>query len=384
MSPESRLRFELTRNHSERIARWARASCCAARPGRTRRFASARRACWARPRDGGNLLRVASVSKLVMTFGALALVERGVLGLDDDLSVYLGYPVRNPHFKDVPVTLRMLLTHTAAIRDEGNYGTRGMQKGCTLRELLENAENWLNAKPGEAFHYSNLGAGAAGMVMERAAEKPLDDIMQDLVFSPLAIRASYDPRRISPRSDLANGYSMRFPLPLLKYNAQALAKRKPEPFDPERDYLCAAGRLITDSRGMAALLGLLASHGEMGVLSAPSLDLMRAPQDGLGGVGQIGRGLNTAALPGVFPGFSPVGHQGVAYGMCAELFADPTTGAGVGVMTSGTRLNRDTPPLMRVGFDLLTLGLPRSKRISAAGFCALTGRLTRHNVVTMF
>ena len=137
---------------------------------------------------------------------------------------------------------------------------------------------------------------------------------------------------------------------------QALAKRKPEPFDPERDYLCAAGRLITDSRGMAALLGLLASHGEMGVLSAPSLDLMRAPQDGLGGVGQIGRGLNTAALPGVFPGFSPVGHQGVAYGMCAELFADPTTGAGVGVMTSGTRLNRDTPPLMRVGFDLLTLG----------------------------
>ena len=59
-------------------------------------------------------------------------------------------------------------------------------------------------------------------------------------------------------------------------NAQALAKRKPEPFDPERDYLCAAGRLITDSRGMAALLGLLASHGEMGVLSAPSLDLMRA------------------------------------------------------------------------------------------------------------
>lgn len=107
---------------------------------------------------------------------------------------------------------------------------------------------------------------------------------------------------------------------------------------------------------MAALLGLLASHGEMGVLSAPLLDLMRAPQDGLGGVGQIGRGLNTAALPGVFPGFSPVGHQGVAYGMCAELFADPTTGAGVGVMTSGTRLNRDTPPLMRVGFDLLTLG----------------------------
>lgn len=358
MTPESRLRFELSMESILENNRTLGACVVLRRPsGQYDVF------CHGTARLSGRVpvteetcFRIASVSKLVMTFGVLALCERGALNLDEDLSVYLGYPVRNPHFKDVPVTLRMLLTHTAAIRDEGNYGTRGMQKGCTLRELLENAENWLNVKPGEAFHYSNLGAGAAGVVMERAAEKPLDDIMQDLVFSPLAIRASYDPRRISPRSDLANGYSMHFPLPLLKYNAQALAKRKPEPFDPERDYLCAAGRLITDSRGMAALLGLLASHGEMGVLSAPSLDLMRAPQDGLGGVGQIGRGLNTAALPSVFPGFSPVGHQGVAYGMCAELFADPTTGAGVGVMTSGTRLNRDTPPLMRVGFDLLTLG----------------------------
>ena len=41
--------------------------------------------------------------------------------------------------------------------------------------------------------------------------------------------------------------------------------------------------------------------------------------------------------------------------MCAELFADPQTGAGVGVMTSGVRLVK-TPPLMRAGFDLLALG----------------------------
>ena len=76
----------------------------------------------------------------------------------------------------------------------------------------------------------------------------------------------------------------------------------------------------------------------------------------LGGVGAVGRGLNVAYLSDVFPGFSPVGHQGVAYGMCAELFADPATGAGVGIMTNGVSLERSTPPLMRVGFDLLSLG----------------------------
>ena len=45
MSPESRLRFELTMETILEKNR-ARASCCAAHPGRTKRFASARRACW--------------------------------------------------------------------------------------------------------------------------------------------------------------------------------------------------------------------------------------------------------------------------------------------------------------------------------------------------
>ena len=306
--------------------------------------------------------RVASVSKLVMTFGALSLMEDGLLAPDDELGAYLGYPVRNPHAPDVPVTLRMLLTHTSGLCDEGSYGTRGMEPGCTLRELLCDPQNWLAQRPGEAFHYSNLGAGAAGSVLERAAGRPLDDLMQARVFAPLGIRASYDPRRIAPADDLADGYAVRGILPpVRRYDAAALAVRPPEPFDPERDYLCAAGRLITDSAGMAALVRLLASQDGMGVLSPESLCLMRTRQDGLGGVGDCGRGLNVAFLPGVFPGADAVGHQGVAYGMCAELFDDPARGAGVGVMTSGTRLVR-MPPLMRAGFDLLALGfaaLPR-------------------------
>ncbi|MBQ8618093.1 MAG: beta-lactamase family protein [Clostridia bacterium] len=303
--------------------------------------------------------RIASVSKLVMSFAALSLMEDGVVKLDEDISAYLGYPVRHPAHPDIPVTLRMLLTHSAAITDAGSYGTRGMQPGCTLRELLESPACWRDSAPGEAFHYSNLGAGAAGVVLERAAGMPFDDILKARVFDPLGIRASYDPRRIVPADDLSDGYSVRgffppFP-PQLRYDAASLAARPSEAFDPERDYLIAAGRMITDSSGMEQLLRLLASKDGMGVLSGESLSLMRAPQRGAPGIRDMDRGLNTAFLPGVFPGFSPVGHQGVAYGMCAELFADPAAGACVGVMTSGVRLVK-APPLMRVGFDLLALG----------------------------
>lgn len=300
--------------------------------------------------------RVASVSKLVMAFGALSLVASDRLALDADISDWLGYPVRSPHAPDVPVTPRMLLTHTASLRDEGSYGTRGMESGCTLHELLSDPQNWLPQLPGAAFHYSNLGAGVCGCVMERAGQTPFDTLMRERVFGPLGIRASYDPRRIEPCRDLADGYSVR-PLlpPIRRYDAAKLAARPPEPFDPERDYLVAAGRLITDSRGMAQLIRLLASRDGMGVIPGALLNLMRAPQDGLGGIARAGRGLNTAFLPGVFPGLNVLGHQGVAYGMCAELFADPASGCGVGVMTSGAYLVK-TPPLMRVGFDLLSLG----------------------------
>lgn len=308
------------------------------------------------PVTQGTCFRIASVSKLVMSFAALSLEECGLLDLDRDISAYLGYAVRSPHAPDTPVSTRMLLTHTAGLTDVGPYGTRGMSGACTLRELLGAGESWRSRAPGASFEYSNFGAGVAGVVIERAAGKPFDDVLRERVFGPLHIRASYDPRRIAPAGDLADGYAVRGLLPpRRKYDARALASRPPEPFDPERDYLIAAGRMITDSAGMARLVRLLASRDGMGVLSPESLEAMRRCQDGAPGIAHAGRGLNTAALPDVFPGFSPVGHQGVAYGMCAELFADPASGCGVGLMTSGVRLVRQ-PPLMRAGFDLLALG----------------------------
>ena len=300
--------------------------------------------------------RIASVSKLVMSFAALSLAESGLLNLDRDVSADLGYAVRSPFAPEVPVTMRMLLTHTSGLTDSGPYGTRGLEGACTLRELLAAPDSWRDHAPGASFEYSNLGAGVAGVVIERAAGQPFDDVLQARVFAPLGIRASYDPRRIAPAGDLANGYAVRGLLPpRLRYNAARLAARPPEPFDPERDYLIAAGRMITDSRGLARLIRLFASADGMGVLAPASLQMMCTCQDGAPGIVHAGRGLNCAFLPDVFPGFSPVGHQGVAYGMCAELFADPASGCGVGLMTSGVRLVRQ-PPLMRAGFDLLALG----------------------------
>lgn len=60
---------------------------------------------------------LASVSKTITCAGIMALVEDGRLDLDADINEYLPFEVHIPKTPDVPITMRILLTHTSAIRD---------------------------------------------------------------------------------------------------------------------------------------------------------------------------------------------------------------------------------------------------------------------------
>ena len=63
---------------------------------------------------------IASTSKTVTAVATMQLVERGKLTLDQDVNELLAplhLTVRNPAFPDVPITVRMLMTHTSSIAD---------------------------------------------------------------------------------------------------------------------------------------------------------------------------------------------------------------------------------------------------------------------------
>ncbi|HEY1226193.1 MAG TPA: serine hydrolase, partial [Ramlibacter sp.] len=63
-----------------------------------------------KPVDAHTLFRIASISKMMTTLGLMRLVEAGKVDLDADVSGYLGFSLRNPHFPDQPLVLRHLLT----------------------------------------------------------------------------------------------------------------------------------------------------------------------------------------------------------------------------------------------------------------------------------
>ena len=75
------------------------------------------------PLCNDHMMRIASISKSFTATSLMQLVEKGQISLDDDVSDLIGFKIRNPHHPDVPITLRMILSHTASIRDKEDYST---------------------------------------------------------------------------------------------------------------------------------------------------------------------------------------------------------------------------------------------------------------------
>jgi CubicO group peptidase (beta-lactamase class C family) len=135
-------------------------------------------------------VRVASVSKLVVALGVMRLVDAGKLDLDRDVSDDLGWRLRNPAYPETPVTLRLLLSHTAGVRDGNDYR---VPLGKTVQTALSDAKAWdAGHVPGRYFTYSNLNFPIIGSIMERATGERFDVLMQRLVLKPLGVEACYN------------------------------------------------------------------------------------------------------------------------------------------------------------------------------------------------
>ncbi len=143
----------------------------------------------------GSIFRIASMTKPVTTVAAMQLVERGTLTLDEPVSKWLpaldglqvldgfdksGAPILRPARK--PVTLRLLLTHTAGFAydtwDESMHKYAPHAKKDTLVLAFE---------PGMRWQYgTNLDW--TGRLVEAASKQTLEAYFQKNIFEPLEMR----------------------------------------------------------------------------------------------------------------------------------------------------------------------------------------------------
>ena len=328
------------------------------------------------PATPDTLYRIASISKMMTTLGLMRLLEDGKLALDADVSVYLGFTLRNPHFPDRAITLRQLLTHRSSLRDEAGYS---FPAGTALRDFLVPGgplhgagAMWSSkAAPGEYFTYCNLGWGLIGTLMERVTGERFDRLMRRLLLQPLGLEGGYNPSELPPQTlaKLATLYRKRT-VDTEVWNAAGpwiaqaddTSTRAPAappglehyvigdnatPFSP-------TGGLRISARGLGAIMLMLMNggvHEGQRILKAETLERMFARQwtaDGKGGNGDTlngffnAWGLGNAQFPDqpgmrlVEGGFDAVGHLGDAYGLRSVFAFDPTRRNGMIVLVGGT------------------------------------------------
>ena len=144
---------------------------------------------------------LASISKTFTALAIMQLYERDQLDLDEDINEYLSFEVRNPHFPDIPITTRMLLTHTSSLawptnEEDPNFNdTYPGDTAPPLSSWMENyitpegdnflPDTWHAREPGSNYQYTNIGAAMLGLIVESISERDFSDYCQEHIFQPL-------------------------------------------------------------------------------------------------------------------------------------------------------------------------------------------------------
>lgn len=149
---------------------------------------------------------VASMTKLATATCAMQLVERGLIGLDDDarplvpalgrlplLRGFVGADIPFLEDNTAPITLRHLLTHTAGLGYAGgdpDYARWARHvKRAPEEELRGSVAAWetpLKFPPGSGWYYGSA-VDWAGQVVEAVSGRGLGDYMAENVFGPLGM-----------------------------------------------------------------------------------------------------------------------------------------------------------------------------------------------------
>jgi CubicO group peptidase (beta-lactamase class C family) len=126
--------------------------------------ANGERFSWRSGTDEARRYPVASVTKLLTSLAALAAVDDGLLGLDDEVD-------QDPAPEGT--TVRHLLAHASGLPFEPGQGLGGRPR-----------------PPGERRIYSNLGFQVLAEVLEAATGRGFEDWLGERVLRPLAMTAT--------------------------------------------------------------------------------------------------------------------------------------------------------------------------------------------------
>lgn len=287
--------------------------------------------------------RLASITKMVTGIGIMKLVEEGKLSLDEDISTYYGYTIRNPRFKKDPLTLRQIMSHTSSLSENGGFSNMRSTVHDMLSTETSRRANFRDWAPGSKYSYSNFGAGLAGSIMEAVTGMSANSYMSQNIFAPLNIHAAYAATQIQDQQNLSNQYS---DATLFKSVAAYLRDGYEDFASPDTHYRTTYGGLWIRSRDLIKLVNVLAGDGSydgVQLLSPETVRLMRQDQKTLGKsvTGDSPYGLFVERNTTLIPGKTIYGHQGMTDVGIVNAYFDPDTQFAFVLLNNGSSRVRE-------------------------------------------
>jgi CubicO group peptidase (beta-lactamase class C family) len=135
-----------------------------------------------------SIFLLASITKSVTACALMLLVERGLVSLNDPVSLYI------PEFKGIDrqdVCVRHLLSHTSGLPDMLPENVDLRRANALLGSFVAHAcQTPMLFPPNTSFSYQSKGILLAAEIVERITKKRLRDFETDEIFTPLGMRNS--------------------------------------------------------------------------------------------------------------------------------------------------------------------------------------------------
>ncbi|MFO8175310.1 MAG: serine hydrolase, partial [Longimicrobiales bacterium] len=312
------------------------------------------------PMAPGAVSRTGSISKSVTAMVLMRLVDAGVVELDDPVERYLPEfaSVSRPSPGGEAVTLRHLASHTAGLeREPANVeemvaGPIGLWEDRVV-ESLENTA--FDSLPGARYQYSNIGFGALGLALSRAAGVPFFELVREEVFHPLGMTGSsfvVVGGELEPR--LARGYANR--------RDGTIDAETPAREHAGRGYKVPNGGVYSTVADLGRFLGAVAGVPGLEILSDSSRREMISVQTPEAEDRGYGIGLSITVDEN---GARIVGHGGSVSGYTAHMAVNPESRIGVVLLRN---YGRGATNLGQAASGLVTRlsALPTPPRLSPA------------------
>ena len=311
------------------------------------------------PYSDETITRIASISKTVLSIGLMQLQEQGKIDLKEDISKYLGYYVRNPYYPKDIITVEMITTQTSSIQDgydDENPKYDDIIKGYNglnmhsevdvpLKTLLTKSRSpyytpytFGKYHPGTRWCYSNFGCGIMACIIEKVSGMYYVDYMNEHVFKPLGIIASYKSSLLPADSQIATMYSGHGES-IHKYEPSRFINSKLKVYDLGNNYRGPAGGLFIRMVDLAKIMQMFLNYGTLNgvqILKRETVELMYqihwcgSPHND----NYHAKGIQMKILD-THPGFPLRGHTGGAYGVRSYMFFDLKQGLGACFITNG-------------------------------------------------